>query len=387
MKAKFFLPVIFFLSWKVIAQGVLTDNYIYHFVRKGETLWGIASAYGISLKQILKDNPHINNFLIREGDVIKISLKKTKYTDYEENELPGFIIRNDTIFHIVSRKETLYRLSKHYGVPVDSIKKWNNLSQEAIRAGDTLLIILKKRDNQSVTIPAPEDTLLHHTVNKGETYYSIARTYNINVDELMKLNKNIKADELKEGMVIRLPIKKALLQEKKTGKEDSPVHKPAFFIPQELKITICCADISDSIKREEILRYAGAFEAITLNHQFNNIKPIVFVSSYLPENTLKDTLLIYVLTNIKNVSLKDIDRENSLIISVDGSSGTLPVKNATVIDFPLDKSMEVRMFLPDFLSKCNSQNCIIIRSVHDSLIDTLSGHGVEIIKYLSLIHI
>ena len=50
-----------------------TDSEAYHIVSKGETLWGIAKRYGISLEQLLGLNPQIcNPNLIRPGDEVRV---------------------------------------------------------------------------------------------------------------------------------------------------------------------------------------------------------------------------------------------------------------------------------------------------------------------------
>lgn len=52
--------------------------------------------------------------------------------------------------------------------------------------------------------PAPKAKSKKHTVKKGETFYSIAKKYDMNVKDLMEYNSRVKPDELAEGDVIHL---------------------------------------------------------------------------------------------------------------------------------------------------------------------------------------
>jgi LysM repeat protein len=43
-------------------------------------------------------------------------------------------------FHTVARGDTLYRLSKQYGVTVDDLKVWNNLADNTIHVGQQIVV-------------------------------------------------------------------------------------------------------------------------------------------------------------------------------------------------------------------------------------------------------
>ncbi len=91
---------------------------------------------------------------------------------------------------VVNRGDTLYAISRRYGVPVQDLVAANNLrSPYALRVGQVLAL----------------PSLTRHLVKRGETGYSISRKYNVRVDRLMALN-NIKAPfTLTVGQSLRLP--------------------------------------------------------------------------------------------------------------------------------------------------------------------------------------
>lgn len=115
------------------------------------------------------------------------------YDDLENYNLVVDIIVNtidnyikDKYSYVVKKGDTLYKISKLYGISVLDIKKANNLSSDNLKVGDVLII------------PNPYDDE-KYIVKKGDTLYSIAKKYNMTVDELKKLN-NLKSDNLSIGM-------------------------------------------------------------------------------------------------------------------------------------------------------------------------------------------
>lgn len=92
--------------------------------------------------------------------------------------------------YTVQKGDTLYGISKQFGISVDDIKKLNNLTSNTLEAGQVLQI----RENQSPTT---------YTVKKGDNLYVISKRFNIPVSELMKIN-NLANDSLQIGQVLNL---------------------------------------------------------------------------------------------------------------------------------------------------------------------------------------
>ena len=83
-------------------------------------------------------------------------------------------------YYRVKSGDTLWSIARKYGVTVNQIKEVNNLKDNTLSIGDLLYIPTK--ETESVT----KDV---YTVKNGDTLYSIARKYNLTVDELKRLNK------------------------------------------------------------------------------------------------------------------------------------------------------------------------------------------------------
>ena len=90
----------------------------------------------------------------------------------------------------VQRGDTLYGISKQFGVSVEDIKKENNLKDNTIRVG----LILK--------IPITNTTT--YTIKKGDTLYSISKMFNTSINELMLLN-NLSNNNLVIGNKLFIP--------------------------------------------------------------------------------------------------------------------------------------------------------------------------------------
>src|SRR3982751_3372989 len=76
--------------------------------------------------------------------------------------------------HRVEAKETLFSIARQYNVSVDDIKTWNSLKDNSLTLGQTLLI-KKKVDSPVTTTPVQQTTAKTHTVAAKETLFSIAR--------------------------------------------------------------------------------------------------------------------------------------------------------------------------------------------------------------------
>ncbi|HEV8515494.1 MAG TPA: LysM peptidoglycan-binding domain-containing protein [Cyclobacteriaceae bacterium] len=107
---------------------------------------------------------------------------------------------NGTIVHKVTTKETLYSISRMYDVSVDDLKGWNNLKDNSLSVGQDL-IIRKKSKPEISKIPDPKTVRGVHTVTENETLFSISKMYGASVQQLKEWN-NLTSSELKPGQTI-----------------------------------------------------------------------------------------------------------------------------------------------------------------------------------------
>ena len=221
-----YLFVLCFL-FQVISMSANAQSYKYHTVKKGETVFSISQSYSIDEEDIYKYNPEAKNGIgIDEKLVIPISENKTEVSTNTETSATSVSFKE----HQVKKKETLYSLSKEYGVSIDNIKRYNKqLYSKELQIGETIQIPVGNIPAENVVVkntPQPESTnqsekapvekpvntkvssssqnfkTREHIVLPQETKYGIARKYGMTLQELDEMNP--KVEILQPGMMIRV---------------------------------------------------------------------------------------------------------------------------------------------------------------------------------------
>jgi len=101
------------------------------------------------------------------------------------------VVGADTV-HVVTKGETVYSLSKRYGVSPEAIIESNSISNvSGIRVGTRLLI------PSADLLTAGRDAL--YKVERGDTYYSIARKTGLSLEHLLALNGRDESRLLRVG--------------------------------------------------------------------------------------------------------------------------------------------------------------------------------------------
>jgi LysM repeat protein len=111
------------------------------------------------------------------------------------------------IVHHVKHGETLYGIAKKYEVPQDTILAYNNAAQSGIKVEQVLKFPSKNALSNNNTA-----TYIKHVVQYGETLYGIAKKYGVSVEEIEKINPQIK-NGLKAEDVILIPSRSTNKQE------------------------------------------------------------------------------------------------------------------------------------------------------------------------------
>jgi membrane-bound lytic murein transglycosylase D len=98
--------------------------------------------------------------------------------------------------------DTLKRLAKAAGTTVDTLARMNGLSaSHKLRRGDPLYLPVRSRE-LAAALASP--TTIYHAVSKGETLYSIAHHYHLTIDELVDLNQLDDDQPLRVGRKLRV---------------------------------------------------------------------------------------------------------------------------------------------------------------------------------------
>jgi LysM repeat protein/ABC-type branched-subunit amino acid transport system substrate-binding protein len=101
---------------KSITQQIQNNEYIFHEVVNGETLYGLAQNYEVEIQDIIKLNPEARNG-IKSGQILRI--KNIHYGEYST------INEQEYYYHIVKKDNTLYSISKEYEITIEDIILFN----------------------------------------------------------------------------------------------------------------------------------------------------------------------------------------------------------------------------------------------------------------------
>ena len=199
-----------------------------HKIVSGETISSIAQKYDVKISEIYDLNPKAKGLLklnstlkipnkdfkskkekkqvAKKEDSKEITFKKetTPKKEYQKNDLLD-------VEHEVLAKQTLYRISKIYGVTMQDIKDANPiLEKEGLEIGLKLIIPGVKESKAKVlksTISSPKVSLISEPIARvvlpKETKFGIAKEYGLTVEELEKQNPEI-INGLPIGFVLKI---------------------------------------------------------------------------------------------------------------------------------------------------------------------------------------
>ena len=199
-----------------------------HKIVSGETISSIAQKYDVKISEIYDLNPKAKGLLklnstlkipnkdfkskkekkqvAKKEDSKEITFKKetTPKKEYQKNDLLD-------VEHEVLAKQTLYRISKIYGVTMQDIKDANPiLEKEGLEIGLKLIIPGVKESKAKIlksTISSPKVSLISEPIARvvlpKETKFGIAKEYGLTVEELEKQNPEI-INGLPIGFVLKI---------------------------------------------------------------------------------------------------------------------------------------------------------------------------------------
>lgn len=160
------------------------SGYIYHRVRSGETLAGIARRYKTSTAAIAQANKLGRSRMIRAGRSLKIPQGRYVASQQTEKKQVSF-----SGTHSVVKGDSLWNIANRYGTTVQQIQALNNLSSKDLRIGQKLKIPGYKPNplpDASELSSASKNT---YYVQQGDTPFTIANKHNISLERLLHLNQ------------------------------------------------------------------------------------------------------------------------------------------------------------------------------------------------------
>ena len=179
------------------ARAQDSSGALIHVVAWGETLYSIAQRYGVSLDSIVAANGLNDADYIAAGQTLIIPSPQTA------GQPAGNAI------HVVQAGETLYAISRRYGVAVEALVVANNLiNPAAIFVGQRVVIPgAATATTQGYT---PEEAVSTYVVQPGDTLTSIAARYGTSAWVLTQINNISNPSLLYVGQTLTIPSTAAL---------------------------------------------------------------------------------------------------------------------------------------------------------------------------------
>lgn len=295
---------------------------IKHTVAAKETLYSIAKEYNVTVAEIETLNSEVKDGL-SIGEVIAIP---SKAEVVKPKSVVKPISQKLPILHVVQAKETKYGIAKQYDITIEELEKKNpEIVGKELPLGYTLLI---KGERPKVTTPVIQPKQEEnkpviaiavsegnakvqeaYTVKPQETLYGLASQFGCTQEELIALNPELK-EGVKEGMVLKVPAKKAVFVKKeyadltKSFKKNDP-KKIALLLPFNIdKLDQDTVNSTKSrLKKDKFLNmtlefYSGALMAVDSIHKMGgNVEVTILdsdetrstsaVANLIKENNLK----------------------------------------------------------------------------------------------------
>ena len=282
----------------------------------GDSLWGIAQKFGMTLDELKKANGLTSNNLY-VGQTLKVRKSVQQNTNNETNQNQNSNgNNNDRPQQTVTSAETytvksgdsLWGIATKHGCSVNDLKSWNHLSSNLIHVGQKLVIGQKKstvQQQQGKKEPQQTTSNETYTVKSGDSLWKIATNHNMSVSQLKNLNK-LSNDMIFVGQ-------KLVVSEKKQSAPSQNQNKPSQS--QVTKPSTYTVKSGDSVWKIAHECGMSMNELVSLNGIKNNL--------IFPGQVLK----VKAGAKAENVSKSETSGSKNQNAASNGSSSTYTVKS------------------------------------------------------------
>lgn len=311
---KLFILVALFSSLNVFSQKVIK-----HKITKGESIYFLALKYDVTEKEIYDLNPKAKGSLLQLNQVIKVPNKKFKPKEKNEKVADKgkkeakikdskdklakkeavAEVKDNFIIHLVERKETIYSISKKYGVSMETICELNpelktsnlkvgaklklpaiGVKEEAVEKAESDANEVATTSNPTSTTELVATNTVVHKVMPKETLFRISKQYGVTVNDLLKMNPSI-GSELPVGY--DLIVKKAVTPAVATS-TTTATNEEVTVVDDEDEVR----DVPDGNREKAEFLITKASENLGARYRSGGTSPAGFDCSGLMFSTFKN---------------------------------------------------------------------------------------------------
>ncbi len=176
-------------------------------VERGDTLSTLAARHNVPLA-VLRGANNLKSDTIKVGQKLRLPRDEQLLVDplyvaaaNELQRLQSGLIASERITHKVRPGENLSVIARNYNVSVQELQTWNKISDpRKLRAGQSLTLFQSPAPPR---VSAGSGTI-KHTVQSGDSLWSIARHYKVKVSDLMRWNELSKNAVIQPGQSIKI---------------------------------------------------------------------------------------------------------------------------------------------------------------------------------------
>ena len=184
-------------------------KYVLHTVKKSETVFSLCQKYKVTQKEILQANPGLTAVL-QAGATIKIPVKKVEANESVKVEVAKPAqVDTEVYYHKVAKKQTIFSIAKQYGLTANDLIRFNPELTNGLLIGQILKIPVKTVSQRAEPITVQQSSS-KYKVERGETLFSLAARFGVEVTELKNANPSLFSRSLEAGETILIPAKSEL---------------------------------------------------------------------------------------------------------------------------------------------------------------------------------
>ncbi|MGK9265128.1 peptidoglycan endopeptidase LytE [Bacillus inaquosorum] len=162
-------------------------------VKKGDTLWELSRKYDTTISKIKSEN-NLRSDIIYAGQTLSINGKSTSSKSSSSSSSSTYKVKSG---------DSLWKISKKYGMTVSELKKLNGLKSDLLRIGQVLKLKGSTSSSSSSSSKVSSSSTSTYKVKSGDSLSKIASKYGTTVSKLKSLN-GLKSDLIYAGQVLKV---------------------------------------------------------------------------------------------------------------------------------------------------------------------------------------